>query len=45
MKKKTKQNKTKQKNLFKCENEAVGNTRLLPHANMLLVPMIFFSGG
>ena len=30
------------KKSFTCKNEAVGNTRLLPHVNMLLVPIIFF---
>ena len=35
--------KWKKKKSFKCKNEAVGNTRLLPHVNMLLVPMIFLS--
>ena len=29
----------------KLKTKSVGNTRLLPHAKMLLVPMNFFSGG
>ena len=35
----------KKKKSFKCKNEAVGNTGLLPHVNMLLVLMIFFFSG
>ena len=27
------------------KTRSVGNTRLLPHAKMLLAPMNFFSGG
>ena len=29
----------------KLKTKSVGNTRLLPHAKMLLVPMNFFSVG
>ena len=34
--------KLNEKKSFKCKNEAIGNTRLLPHVNMLLVPIICF---